>query len=82
MRVGGARPSPFTILSAITYKFVVFAPAERADTLPLFLLYPLMYSVEYTGFKESTWNMSSIAFALRNMLKSSHGRIPLPPQFT
>jgi hypothetical protein len=24
---------------------VVYAPAERADTLPLFLLYPYMYSV-------------------------------------
>jgi hypothetical protein len=26
-------------------KVVVYAPAERADTLPLFLLYPYMYSV-------------------------------------
>jgi hypothetical protein len=37
-------PPPFTI-SAITYKVVMYAPAERADTLPLFLLYPYMYSV-------------------------------------
>ncbi len=36
---GGARPSPFT-KSAITYKVVVYAPAERADTLPLFIFYP------------------------------------------
>ncbi len=28
-----------------TYKVVVYAPAERADTLPLFLLYPYMYPV-------------------------------------
>ncbi len=42
--VGGERPPPFA-LSTITYKVVVFAPAERADTLPLFLLYPYMYSV-------------------------------------
>jgi hypothetical protein len=44
LRVGGARPSPF-IISTITYKFVVYAPAERADTHPLFLLYPYMYFV-------------------------------------
>jgi hypothetical protein len=41
---GGARPSPFTI-STITYKVVVYAPAERVDTLPLFLLYPYVCSV-------------------------------------
>jgi hypothetical protein len=34
---GGARPPPITI-STITYKIVVFTPAERADTLPLYLL--------------------------------------------
>jgi hypothetical protein len=27
------------------YKVVVYAPAEMADPLPLFLLYPYMYSV-------------------------------------
>jgi hypothetical protein len=43
--VGGARPSPLT-KPTITYKFVVYARAERADTLPLFLLYHFMYSVE------------------------------------
>jgi hypothetical protein len=32
-------------LTTITSKVVVSAPAERADTLPLFLLYPYMYSV-------------------------------------
>jgi hypothetical protein len=43
---GGARPPPFTI-SAITYTFVVYAPAERANTVhPPYLLYPYMYSVE------------------------------------
>ncbi len=36
---------PFT-LSTITYKVVVYAPAERADTHPLFLLYPCMCSVD------------------------------------
>ncbi len=37
---GGARPPPFNI-SNIKHKVVMYAPAERADTLPLFLLYPL-----------------------------------------
>jgi hypothetical protein len=32
-------------LSTIMYKVVVYVPAERADKLPLFLLYPCMYSV-------------------------------------
>ncbi len=44
---GGARPPPSTIY-AIMYKVVVYAPAERAETLPLFLLYPYMYSVGKT----------------------------------
>jgi hypothetical protein len=41
---GGCTPNPFTI-STVMYKVVVFAPAARADTLLLFLLYPYMYSV-------------------------------------
>jgi hypothetical protein len=36
---GGARPPPFAIVT-ITYKVAVYAPAERADTIRLFLLYP------------------------------------------
>jgi hypothetical protein len=46
VRVGGARPPPFTP-SAITYKkkVMVYAPAERADTLTLILIYPYIYSV-------------------------------------
>jgi hypothetical protein len=57
--VGGARPSPFTI-STITYKVVVYAPGERADTLPIFLFYPYMYSVfdaESGQLKEKSGNM-------------------------
>jgi hypothetical protein len=34
----------FTI-STITYKVGCDAPAERADTLPLFHVYPYIYSV-------------------------------------
>ncbi len=44
---GGARPPPFT-LSTITSKVVVYASADRADALPLFLLCTYMYSVEFT----------------------------------
>ncbi len=36
---GGTHPLPFTI-STITYKVAMYALAERADTLPLFLLHP------------------------------------------
>ncbi len=38
---GGARPPPFT-LSTIMCKVVAYVPTERADTLLLFLLYPLL----------------------------------------
>jgi hypothetical protein len=44
---GGAHPPPFT-MSTITYKVVVYAPAVRADTLTLFLLYTNIYSVGLT----------------------------------
>ncbi len=44
---GGARPPPF-IISTIMYKVVMYAPAERENTLPLFLLYPFLYSVVWT----------------------------------
>jgi hypothetical protein len=40
VRVGGERPPPFTLFT-ITYKVAMFAPAERAYTLPRFHLYPL-----------------------------------------
>jgi hypothetical protein len=36
---GGARPPSLTI-ATITYKVAVYAPAEWADTLLLFHLYP------------------------------------------
>jgi hypothetical protein len=41
----GLTPIPFFYISTFTYKVVVCAPAERTDTLPLFLLCPYMYSV-------------------------------------
>jgi hypothetical protein len=44
----GARPSPFTI-STITYKVVVYVPDERADTLPIFLLYSVACPVHEGG---------------------------------
>ncbi len=47
VKVVGARLPPFTI-STITFKVVMYAPAERADKLPLFLLCPHMYSVDYS----------------------------------
>jgi hypothetical protein len=41
---GGSKPTPFTI-STITFTVEVYVPAEMTDALPLFLLYPYMYSV-------------------------------------
>jgi hypothetical protein len=41
---GAPHPHPFN-LSTITSKVVGYAPAERADRLSLFLLYPYMYYV-------------------------------------
>jgi hypothetical protein len=35
----------YSVISTITYKGGEYAPAERADALPLFLLYSFMYSV-------------------------------------
>jgi hypothetical protein len=37
----GACPSPFTLVT-IMYKVAVYAPAKRADALPLFQLYPFV----------------------------------------
>ncbi len=50
--VRGARPLPFTI-STIAYKVVRHAPAERADTLLLYLLYTYMCSVSISVIKQS-----------------------------
>ncbi len=36
-------------VSTITNKVEVYAPAERADKLPLFLLYPYMYSTMWVS---------------------------------
>jgi hypothetical protein len=47
VRVGGARPSPFTTFT-LSSKVAVYAPAEWADTLTLFHLYQYMYSVVST----------------------------------
>jgi hypothetical protein len=61
VRVRGSTPTPLST-STITYKVAVYAPAERAETLPLFLLYPYMYSVVCTG------ELAKVAS--RNVLKS------------
>ncbi len=44
---GGCTPTPFHYtVATIMSKVVVYALAERAETLPLFILYPYMYSVK------------------------------------
>jgi hypothetical protein len=44
---GGCKPTPFHYIYHYMYKVEVYALAVRADTLPLFLLCPYMYSVIY-----------------------------------
>ncbi len=44
VRVGGYTPTPFHSIT-IPSKVVVYAPAERADTLPYFYSTPSIYSV-------------------------------------
>ncbi len=39
---GGCTPTPFHNIYHRVQKIVVHAPAKRADTLPIFLLYPYM----------------------------------------
>ncbi len=60
---GGARPLAF-ILVIITYKVAVYPPAERADTLLLFHLYPYMYSV-VASISESSKTVETIYTACR-----------------
>ncbi len=50
MSEGGGAPFHYI---TITYKVVVYVPAERADTLPPILLYPYMYSVVITYMSET-----------------------------
>jgi hypothetical protein len=45
---GRCTPTPFQSIYHHIYKVVVYAPAERADTLPVLLLYPCMFSVVST----------------------------------
>ncbi len=79
---GGARPPPFTIFT-ITYKAVVYAPAERADTVPLFLLYLYLYSVGYKV--QASFNISfalSLRFILfRKNLRKSWNVLKIRKQF-
>ncbi len=42
---GRCTPTPFQPIT-ITYNVAVYAPAERADTLPVFHLDPILYSLD------------------------------------
>ncbi len=61
-----ARPLPFTIftITYITHAVVVYAPAERADSLPQFLFYPYMYSVVWTVPTMCPFNLYSLIFGV------------------
>jgi hypothetical protein len=46
--LGAARPLYFTV-ATVTNKVAVYAPAERADTVPLFHLYSYVLCVYYNS---------------------------------
>ncbi len=48
---GDTHPPPFTLFT-ITYKVAAYAPAERADTLTLFLLYSYVMCVTVNSKEE------------------------------
>ncbi len=61
VRVGGARPPSFTIVT-VTYKVAVYALPERAETLPLFLLYPYILCGPGKGFLPFQTGLYSVHF--------------------
>ncbi len=69
---GGCTLTPFTI-STFIYKVVVYAPAERADTFPLYLLYPYMYSV----IAEFTMHAPSLFMKRRGTIKRNQIQIKI-----
>jgi hypothetical protein len=75
VRVEGAHPPPFTVFT-ITYKVVVYVPAERANTLPLFLLYNYMYSVAYIS-----GTLRTSVRAVTSLVKIDVSNIRLPGCF-
>jgi hypothetical protein len=63
---GGASPPPFTLFT-ITYKVVVYAPAERADTLPLFHRHSICSLWSYRPARLLGWRASTTTLC-RNQL--------------
>jgi hypothetical protein len=62
---GVARPPLFT-LSTIKYKVVGYVPAERADTLPKFLLYSVACPVREKGGQDGCAGISKQSMGARN----------------
>ncbi len=61
-------PTPFHFINTFTYKVVVYAPAERADTLPHFLLYPYMYSVSPFPYQHKPQELYILIEAEQNLI--------------
>jgi hypothetical protein len=62
------------------YKVVVYSPAEKEDRLPLFLLYPNMYSVSATltdVVHDTIYKYSSYKFSLCTLYKIMTDIFPL-----
>ncbi len=81
-------PTAFHYIYRHVLRVVVYDPAERADTLPLFLLYPYMYSwVKKLGwrrlqgtFQESVLQLSRVSFVPAVRL-AGHTDFPVVPAF-
>jgi hypothetical protein len=71
----GARPTPYT-LSTIMSKVVVYAPAERADTFPLFLLFSYMYIL--VGFGRACAPLRCAHLSFLSSLPHKKGRCAPP----
>jgi hypothetical protein len=61
--LAGARPPPFTLVT-ITYNVAVYAPAERADTLPLFHLYPLSVALPLSAINKEFVGLSPFYYTI------------------
>jgi hypothetical protein len=83
VRMRGARPPPFTI-STIKCKVVVrvYATAERADTLLLFLFFPYMYSVEQTVSEREKIGSFISQLTAGDVILAGGGRCGVKPQKT
>jgi hypothetical protein len=80
---GGLNALPLSLYLPSRAKVVVYATAERAVTLPLFLLYPYMYSVQVTFCHYFCWGGGRWGIVIRvkgaDRVKGGGGLAPPTP---